>query len=638
MKNKNKKIIKVVDKYMLKIDNRSNIKFLIFMSVLILVPAASASPIYLDYVQSVYGTNGTSCNTCHISPPALNPYGNAFKNISTHNSDPRSALISLGAPSGVQTDTIPPITKISGVIENGSYEINVTINLTAADDRGGKGVNETIYIINSGTAMIYQAPFIVEMNGSNNVSYWSMDNAGNIETPRMVNFTILNGSDMIPPETNISGVVENVSYTNNVTINLTAADNPGGKGVNETIFIINGGSTTSYSVPFIVDTIGQNNVTYWSTDNAGNIETQKMVNFSITDGSADMIPPETSICGVNENGFYNIYVTICLIATDNPEGTGVDETIFSVNGGSTTTYTAPFIVDTIGQNNVTYWSSDNAGNIETPKMVNFTILNETSLDSIPPITNIWGVVENGLYNTNVTISLTATDNPGGTGIKETIFSVNGGITSTYSAPFVADKIGQNNVTYWSSDNAANVEMPKIINFNIMPSIEAVREINSKSILPGESINITVRINSSINQALSLQEIIPDGWNITGTNEAQDGFKNSTNEWIWFEMIPGVEKIVTYTLKSPQNASIGTYQVNGSIQDENGIMANVEGNNNVKIDMLAYYRRLGNDPVKVENSDLMTAIHDFRNAIATPGFERPLNSEEITELVSEWMQS
>jgi len=30
-----------------------------------------------------------------------------------------------------------------------------------------------------------------------------------------------------------------------------------------------------------------------------------------------------------------------------------------VNGGQTTTYTAPFVVDTIGQDNVTYWSTDN---------------------------------------------------------------------------------------------------------------------------------------------------------------------------------------------------------------------------------------------------------------------------------------
>src|SRR4030067_2268966 len=240
----------------------------------------------------------------------------------------------------------------------------------------------------------------------------------------MVNFTITSGSviDDIPPETNINGVIENGLYNNIVAIAFIASDNPGGSGVRETMFSVNGGQTTTYTVPFIiVDRIGQDRVTYWSTDNAGNIEPQKMVNFTITSGSViDDIPPETNINGVIENGLYNNNVAIAFIASDNPGGSGVRETMFSVNGGQTTTYTVPFIiVDTIGQDNVTYWSTDNAGNIEPQKMVNFTII-ESAIDSIPPITNIWGVTENGLYN-NVIISLTATDNPGGSGVKETIF-------------------------------------------------------------------------------------------------------------------------------------------------------------------------------------------------------------------------
>jgi len=46
--------------------------------------------------------------------------------------------------------------------------------------------------------------------------------------------------------------------------------------------MVNGGPTTTYSVPFVVDTIGSDNVSYWSTDNAGNVESQNMVNFTIS--------------------------------------------------------------------------------------------------------------------------------------------------------------------------------------------------------------------------------------------------------------------------------------------------------------------------------------------------------------------
>jgi hypothetical protein len=641
MKTKYKQGIDMVYKYKLQITNILNVVLVLLVSALIIMPGASANSGYFGSLQSVYGTTGTSCSTCHTSPPALNSYGNAFAAITTHSSDPTGALISIGVPPGVPApkDTIPPETNISGVTENGLYNKNVTITLTAIDNTGGSGVKETMFSVNGGPATTYATPFVVDTIGQDNVTYWSTDNEGNIELPMIVTFTISNEFviDTIPPETAISGVIESGLYDNNVAITLSAADNPGGSGVKETIFSINGGQTTTYTVPFVVDTIGQDSIRYWSTDNAGNIEPQKMVNFTInSDSLIDAIPPETTISGVNENGLYKNQVAIALTATDNTGGSGVKETIFIVNGGQTTTYTVPIIVDTIGQDSVTYWSTDNAGNIESQKMINFTITNE-AIDTTPPITNLWGVTENGLYNNNVTISLTVTDNPGGSGVNETIFSVNGGTTKTYTMPFVIDTIGQDNVTYWSTDNAGNIELPKIVNFNFVPSINATREIERKSILPGESTNIKVSITSSVNQALTLHEIIPEGWNVTVTSDDPNSFKNSTNEWVLFNIIPGVPEIITYTLTSPGNVSIGTYQINGTIRN-NGIVENVSGNESVKIDILEFYRRLGNNPAIIETGDIMEAINDSRKGITPSGFDRPLNAEEIGELVNEWINT
>ncbi len=628
----------MLNKNKFEINDIFNIVLLLLVSAFLIMPGASANQGYFGALQSVYGTTGTSCSTCHTSPPALNSYGNAFAAITSHSSNPTGALVSIGVPPGVPApkDTIPPETNISGVIENGFYNNNVTITLTATDNTGGSGVKETIFSINGGPATTYAIPFEVNTNGRNNVTFWSIDNAGNLELPMIINFTIISGSitDTIPPQTNIAGVTENGLYNNNVTITLTATDNTGGVGIKETILSVNGGQTATYTVPFVVDTIGRDNVTYWSTDKAGNIEPKKMVNFTITSVAIrDTIPPQTNISGVTENGLYNNKVAIALIAADNPGGSGINKTIFRVNGGQTTTYTVPFIVDTIGRDNVTYWSTDNAGNIESQKIVNFSITNE-AIDTIPPITNIWGVTENGSYN-NVTISLTATDNPGGSGVNETMFSINGGQTTTYTVPFVVDTPGHDNVTYWSTDNAGNIESQKMINFTFMPFMNATRNIERKSILPGESTNITVSITSSINQALNLHENIPEGWNVTFTND--DGFKNSTHEWLLFEILPGVPRIITYSLASPGNVSIGTYQINGTISND-GITENVKGDESVKVDILEFYRRLGNDPGKIETGDLMEAINDSRNGIKPSGFDRPLNSEEIGELVNEWINT
>ena len=447
-------------------------------------------------------------------------------------------------------------------------------------------------------------------------------------------------SDIIPPATTLSGVTENSSFNNSVTITLNATDNAGGSGVNETIYMVNGGATVTYSAPFVVDIIGQDNVSYWSTDNAGNVEPQNMVNFTIGNISIeDTTAPTTTISGVTENGSFNNSVTITLNATDNAGGSGVNETIYMVNGGPTITYSAPFVVDTIGQDNVSYWSTDNAGNVEPQNMVNFTIGNVSIEDTTAPTTTISGVTENGSFNNSVTITLNATDNAGGSGVNETIYMVNGGATTTYSAPFVVNTIGQDNVSYWSTDNAGNVEPLNMVNFTIgnIPEVNATatREIGRKSILPGESTNITVRI-AGITNAIGLHEIPPQGWNVTRGSDNADGFKNNTNEWVWINS--DANKTVTYTMTAPMNISIGTYQIEGTIRDVNGTLANVEGDNSIKIDILEVYRRLGDDPAVVETGDLLSAFDDFRNNRAPAPFDRALNAEEVAELINEWINS
>jgi uncharacterized protein YjdB len=261
------------------------------------------------------------------------------------------------------------------------------------------------------------------------------------------------------------------------------------------------------------------------------------------------------------------------------------------------------------------------------------------VDIIPPVTMISGVTENGSFNNSVTVTLNATDNAGGTGINETIYMVNGGATITYSAPFVVDTIGPDNVTYWSTDKAGNVEPQNMVNFTIGNISEvnatATREIGMKSILPGESTNITVRI-AGITNANGLQEIPPEGWNVTRGSDDADAFKNSTNEWVWKNN--ETDKTVTYTLTAPMNISIGTYQIEGTIRDANGTLANVEGDNSIKIDILEVYRRLGDDPAVVETGDLLSAFDDFRNNRAPKPFDRPLNAEEVDELINEWINS
>jgi hypothetical protein len=91
---------------------------------------------------------------------------------------------------GSTGDTTPPVTTatLEGNMSGGVYTSNVMVTLTAIDS--GSGVNYTMYKIDNGVWTTYTAPFIVTGNGNHTVSFYSVDNVGNIETEKSVSFTI----------------------------------------------------------------------------------------------------------------------------------------------------------------------------------------------------------------------------------------------------------------------------------------------------------------------------------------------------------------------------------------------------------------------------------------------------------------
>ncbi len=102
--------------------------------------------------------------------------------------------------SNLLDDTTPPITTISfdpaepnGC--NGWYISNVTVILNATDDISG--VNATYYRINKTDWNKYISPFIISEEGENIlIEYYSIDNAGNVETVKSSTLDI----DKTPPE------------------------------------------------------------------------------------------------------------------------------------------------------------------------------------------------------------------------------------------------------------------------------------------------------------------------------------------------------------------------------------------------------------------------------------------------------
>ncbi|MCX6373129.1 MAG: hypothetical protein NTX16_08605 [Actinobacteria bacterium] len=158
------------------------------------------------------------------------------------------------------------------------------------------------------------------------------------------------------------------------TVTLTATD--AGSGVAGTSYSIDGGPTLAYSGPFTVSAPGSHAVTYFSTDNGGNIGQPQTGYVNI-----DVAPVTTAtppLASSATSGWRNTAQTVTLTATD--AGSGVAGTSYSIDDGPTLAYSGPFTVSAPGSHAVTYFSTDNGGNIEQPQT------GYVNIDAAPPTT------------------------------------------------------------------------------------------------------------------------------------------------------------------------------------------------------------------------------------------------------------
>jgi hypothetical protein len=163
---------------------------------------------------------------------------------------------------------------------------------------------------------------VVELNEQNNCSFSEVEGVSTIVMPLEL---VL---DAIPPTTTATASPgPNTAGWNNtdVTVTLTATDNPGGSGVQAITYTLTGAQTggssvTASTTAFLLSAEGATTVTYHATDNAGNVEADKTLVIKI-----DKTPP-TLMFGAttpapNAAGWNNTTpVTIAYAATDTLSG------------------------------------------------------------------------------------------------------------------------------------------------------------------------------------------------------------------------------------------------------------------------------------------------------------------------------
>ena len=357
-----------------------------------------------------------------------------------------------------QIDTTAPVTTAS-TDPSGWTNGSVQVTLTAADT-GGSGLDTTWYKVGDGDAQAYSGPFTA--TDATQISYWSTDKAGNEEAHNTLTPQIDTTAPVTTAATDPSG------WTNGkVDVTLTATD-AGGSGVDTTWYQIGDAPAVAYSGAFAVSDATQ--ITYWSTDKAGNEEAHNTLTPQI-----DTTAPVTT-AATDSSGWTNGKVDVTLTATD-AGGSGVDTTWYQIGDAPAVAYSGAFAVSDATQ--ITYWSTDKAGNEEAHNTLT------PQIDTTAPVTTA-STDPSGWTNGSVQVTLTAADT-GGSGLDTTWYKIGDGDAQAYSGPFTATDATQ--ISYWSTDKAGNEEAHN----TLTPQIDTIAPVTTAASDPSGWTNGSVQV-------------------------------------------------------------------------------------------------------------------------------------------------
>jgi hypothetical protein len=262
--------------------------------------------------------------------------------------------------------------------------------------------------------------------------------------------------------------------TTDVTIILSATDNAGGSGVHIRYWLT-GALTSSVVVAgnpatVVVTAEGTTTLSYAAVDAAGNLETTKSLTIKIDKTAPVTVVAATPSAGAP--GWNTGDISVTLNSTDNGVS-GVQKLRYWLSGAQTSSVevacnpvvvpcTTTFSVTAEGITTVNYAAVDVAGNLETTKSLTIKI-DRTAPATLSVVTPAPGT--SGWNGSAVTVSLSATDYPNGSGVERIQYSLAGAQTSpavqSGNPSIVAITAeGITTVNYAAMDVAGNSETTK----------------------------------------------------------------------------------------------------------------------------------------------------------------------------------
>ena len=240
-----------------------------------------------------------------------------------------------------------------------------------------------------------------------------------------------------------------IYYGKGLTINLKSTDDI--SGVENIHYSIDADTYQTYSATLLMDKEKSYVFKYYGSDNVGNAEDPLTSSFTV-----DLNPPKTNHA-VSDPVFGDIIspkANITLSSSDNLAG--VSDTKYDFDSRTSKVFSIPItLLDlTDGDHSLTYYSTDNVRNEETPVTYKFY------LDKTPPVVThevigdqFFGIKK--FISSRTKIKLSATDNKAG--VDKVFYSIDASGQNTYGDQFLIPSTdGVHTIGYWGIDKVTNL--------------------------------------------------------------------------------------------------------------------------------------------------------------------------------------